>query len=459
MANKIVARELAQIIVDLDYAKLPKTAIGAAKDALLDQIGIMLAGATLPWTKPVYEVVKGLAGKPESTVVGYGTKTCAPDAAFVNATFGHSCELDDSGYMLGPHPGAVTVAPALALSERGHLSGRDLLLGIVAGYEVQSRLGKVVSIPALERGFHHVTVIGPFGSAAACGKLLGLDTATMTNAFGIAGSHSGGTTEYDQSGGSVKRTHAGLAARGGMMAALLAQQGLTGPPTILQGLRGTPRAFAGLENSESILEPLGKDWYAIEGRRPRLTSAAGNSHSSIDAMARLMKDHHLTAGNVQAIDVFVTPRTVLHGGSIYEPADVLGAQFSIPFSLGLRLVKGRNELRDYMDPGMWRDPQILGVAKKVVTKGDDRFVGPNVRGARLVATLTDGRVVETEVPYAKGEKENPITREEMAVKFRSLASMALGSERIDRIASLVDKIEAIEDVSAITHLLVTETQL
>ena len=455
MTKRAVTRELAQYIVNLKYEDLPQATIQAAKEAVLDQSGIMLMGSTLPWTQPSYDVVRELGSRPECTIVGYGTKVSAPDAAFVNANFGHSCELDDSGYDGGCHAGALTVPPALALAEREHLSGRDLLLAVVAGYEILSRIGRVVTRPVLDRGFHHQSVVGPFGAAAVAGKLLGLNAEKMDHALSIAGSHSSGTMEYDQRGGEVKRLHSSIPVRGGMMAVLLARRGLTGPDTILEGLRGIPRVFVGVEDVEPMVNDLGNHgWYAIQGRIVKPFPTVGTIHTSIQAVTRLMQEQQLRPEQVKEIHIWVNSLTLTHGGSIYEPKDTIGAQFSMAFSLGLRLVKGRNDLRDYLDPSLWKDPEILALGKKVQIHSDPKMVGDAWQGARVQVILADGRVMEAEELYRKGSPQHPFTREELDIKFRSLASAVLDEQGMRRVMEMVTHLEEVEDISQVVHLLV-----
>ncbi|MBI2987337.1 MAG: MmgE/PrpD family protein [Deltaproteobacteria bacterium] len=455
MAQRAVTRELAQYIVNLKYEELPQATIQAAKKAVLDQLGIMLMGSTLPWTQPSYEVVRELGGRAESTIVRYGTRVSAPDAAFVNANFGHSCEMDDSGYSGAGHPGSLTVPPAIALGERGHRSGRDLLLAITAGYEVQARLGRIMK-PG-DKGFHGESVLGPFASVAVSGKLLGLNGEQMVHALSIAGSHSSGTHEYDQSGGEVKRVHASIAVRGGMMAALLAQRGLTGPHTILEGLHGICRVFGGVTDSqvvEMILESLGDNWYAVQGCIFKPFPTEAGMHTSFQAMERLMQEHKLQPDQVEEINLWVNRSYLTHVGSIYEPTDTLSAQFSMAFSLGLRLVKGRNELRDYMDPSLWKDPQIMAVGKKVHMHPDPTMVGAARYGVRMQVRLADGGVMEAEELYRKGSLQNPFTREELEAKFRSLASAVLDEQGMGRVIETVNRLEEVQDISQVVPLLV-----
>src|SRR3954470_18498271 len=213
-----ITAKLSKHTTRLSYEDLPHEAIEKAKDCILDQLGVELIGSTLDWNKIAYRYVLEMAGRAESTIVNYGTKAPALDAVFVNATFGQGCELDDLGFAAGGHLSAATVPVGLALSEKDHVTGRELLSAIVIGCDVMYRLLLSVRPSSGKRGFHSHGIGGPFGAMAVAGRLMRLSDGQMLHAFGIAGSHSAGTMEYDQTGGEVKRVHAGIAARGGLQA-------------------------------------------------------------------------------------------------------------------------------------------------------------------------------------------------------------------------------------------------
>ena len=226
--------------------------------AVLDQLGCQLLGSTLEWNKVPYRFIRDLEGKAESTIVHYGTKALAHDAAYVNGTFGQGAELDDYGAGIGAHSGAICVPVALALGEKDHIKRQRVLDGIVIGYEVAWGLGQLMHVGIGHRGFHPQSIIGTFIATAVAGRLLRLNPKELCNAFGIAGSHASGTMEYDQSGGEVKRLHTGIAVRTGIQSAMLAKYGLTGPATIFEGHRGVLRLFAGQENPEGMILHLGQ---------------------------------------------------------------------------------------------------------------------------------------------------------------------------------------------------------
>ncbi len=449
-----IARTLARYVVDLKFEDLPPSAVQAAKDAVLDQLGTMLTGATLPWTRPALEVVAQAGGRPECVIVGTPVRAPAAEAAFVNAIHAHACEFDDSSHDAACHPGALTVPPALALAARAHLGGKDFLLAVVAGYEILSRIGRVMCQPILERGFHHHSVVGPFGTAATAGKLLGLDAETLMHALAIAGSHACGTMEYDQSGGEVKRLHAGIPVRGGMMAAFYAERGITGPDTIFEGPRGIPRAFGGLENPQAMVADLNHDGpWSIEQRIVKPYPTLGALHTGIQAMARLRKEQGLVAAQVRDVHVHVNPLGVAHGGAIQTPRDVIGAQFSMAYSLALCLVRGGNELRDYIDSALWTDPRIVALAMKVRVHGDPAMVGERRFAARVEVLLEDGRRLVVDEPWRKGSTRLPFSAAELEAKFRSLASAVLDEAGMRRVLDTVARLEELPDLSELAELL------
>ena len=303
-----IAAQLARFVSAARYEDLPQLAIDSAKDLILDQLACELIGSTVPWVAPAFELVRLTSGvKPESTVVNHSFRCLAADAAFINATYGQACELDDATYGSAGHIGTATVPVALAVGERERIDGRLFLLSIVVGYEVMYRLMAAVRPYHRIRGFHSQSIGGPFAAAAVAGKILGLDPARMTHALGIAGSHACGPLEYDQSGGEVKRIHAGLAAKGGTQAAILAGYGLTGPPTIIEGKRGFCNVFADKSDVSVITRDLpsrlniGNAWF-------KLFPAVGGVQTSISCVTKLVSEHQIQPRDIESIRIGLTNR-------------------------------------------------------------------------------------------------------------------------------------------------------
>ena len=450
------SRELARFVSELKYESLPHEVIARAKDLILDQVGIMMGVSTLPWSRVIYEYVRDWGnGKQESTIAHYGYKTKAENAVFANSSFGHGFEIDDLYIPGSSHPGCIVVPSALAMGEKESVTGRDLILAVVAGYEVMGRINSAITPSCALRGFHAPTSItGPFGAAAVAGKILGFDPDLMVNALSIAGSHSAGVSEYDQGGGSVKRMHAGMAAHGGLRSALIARKGLTGPATILEGKHGFCQAFADEYDLQEITDNLGKDFRVVMGSGIKAYCACGGMHSGIDALRKLAAEHDIKAEDVAEITMGTNRRSISHVAA--KPTDITSAQFSAAFGLALTLIRGSNGFKDYTEETL-HDRKILSLAEKVKLEIDpevDREF-PATRAARVTVKLKGGATHQAKVDYCKGTPENPMTREEFEGKFRGLASVVADKGRMDEIIEVVDGLDQQKDLSLLISLLST----
>jgi 2-methylcitrate dehydratase PrpD len=442
--------QLGAQIVGISYAALPPEVVARAKDCLLDQLGVQLRGATIAHVQPALRVARRLQAAPQSTVVLHGDRTAAPLAAFVNASFGHSCEYDDAHFLCG-HPGVCTIPAGLAFAEAGHAPGQDLIRSIVAGYQAAALSLAPVHDDTLALGWHGMKVSGVFAAAAAAGQLLGLNAEQMSNALAIAASESGGTMEYDQSGGEVKRLHAGMAVRSGTMAAMLAQEGLTGPHTIFEGQRGIWRLF-GKADAPSRSELQGADRWQILDTIFKLYPAVGTVHAALDAMRMIQADDRLDPDDIEMVEVGLADWAVPHGASITRPTDVISAQFSLGYSLALRIVRQSNDIGFYLDPQGWNDPALLQVIDKVKPYPMPVAHGEEL-GARVTVTTRDGRRLEAVQPAFRGHHTNPASSEDLEGKFFETVAPVLSHRRAEELADAVRHVEDIDDITTLTALL------
>lgn len=445
-----IAEQLASYVVKLRYEDLPAGVVSKARACILDHLGVAMRGATLPQVKPALKLVRELGGKPDSTLTYHGDKVAMPYAAYCNAIFGHSCEFDDALVGAG-HPGVCTIPVAMALAEKLGRSGKDVITAIVAGYEVTVQTGLPMHHALLRKGWHPMKVHGIFGAAATAAKLLGLNELETANALAIAGSDSSGTMEYDQSGGEVKRFHAGMLARSGSQAALLAGAGLTGPLTIFEGKRGIFTLFG--EGCAADLSHLGRE-FSILKTVFKMYPAVGTHHSALDAVRQVMGEHKFSHQDIRAINVGVIDWAVLHGCAIYRPTDALSAQMSLPYSIGLRVVKGSNDISFYLDPQLWNDKTVLSVADKVKTSAMPIDDDEAQLGARVEIKLADGRKLEAYQPFFRGHPRNPPTQAELEAKFMELVSAVAPASQADRLRKEIGGLEQLTDLSTVRSLLV-----
>jgi 2-methylcitrate dehydratase PrpD len=459
MTQETASQRLARWVVRLRYEDLTPEAIYHAKRCMLDTLGVQLRGATLPWVQPSYLYARSIGGNGAATISYHGERVHAPYAAYANSAFSYSCELQHHGSPESAHVGVIVVPVVQALGEQIGASGKDIITAMVAGYEAVGRLGTAIYKPEFprhhnprERHFHLQGMLSVFSATAAAGKLLGLDEEQLTHAFGIAGSHASGLLEYDQAGGEVKRLHGALGARSGIQSVMLAQAGLTGPLTVFEGRHGFFAAFGGSPPSqpEKLFTEFANS-YCITRCRYRIYPAIGTSHSPIDIISDLMKEHAFHHSEVESVRVGLEERGLMHVGSVKRPHDVITAQASLAYGVALRLVKSNNSLEMYLDRELWRDPEILSMVDRVegyvLTK-------PGLpRHTRVEVKLRNGKMLAGEVDQTRGSEKVPFSDEVMAEKFRTLARVVLPHERVEAIMQSVGSLESLKSMAELVPLL------
>jgi 2-methylcitrate dehydratase PrpD len=449
------AQSLARFISGLNYRHIPTDAVSRCRELLLDQLGCQLIGASVPWNQPVYQFVKSAKSGGPARIVNYGNEVPLDDAVLVNGTFAQGCELDDYYDQGGGHPGAATVPVILALAQQQAVSGQELITAMVAGYEVGWRIGRALLPELMKRGYHAQSAVGVFIAAATAGKILHLDPEQMTHALAIAGSHAGGTMEYDQSGGEVKRLHNGMACCGGLRSALLAQLGLTGPPTIFEGERGILKVMSGHCNIDPIVNDLqpGSENLALYHAAMKRFPVNASQHSPIELLDDLVREHGIEPRQITKIRVAINEGVLLHGGTIYQPTEVIEAQFSLRFSLALRLLNDNNDLQHYLDPAMWSNPAMLEIGRKIELLADPTATGPRRFSCQIIIQLSDRREVRGSLAAPKGSYKNPLTAAELQDKFYRLGRTVLDDARLRSILASSERIEKAQSVATLSSLM------
>jgi len=447
-------KELAKFAVELKYEDLPQEVRKKTEELLLDQFASQVASSIKPWSQAVYKYIRDMGSRGESTIVTYGDKVAAENAAYVNGMFGRGFEIDDTHRPSLSHPGSVMVPAALALGERDMIDGKTLSLAMVVGYEVMCRIGRSLAPSALERGWDPTPIVAPIGAAAVAGKILSFNYEQMVNAFGIAASYCSGLMEFAQSGGHTVRLHAGLSAQSGIRSAFLAKNGLIGPSTALEGKNGLCKALADDYRLEDITSGFGKSWVVMEVVYKRYHTDYF-LQTSIDAALKIIKEHKIDPKDVDHVIVGINrhgPRVV---GKIVEPKDITSSHFSGPFCLALTFVKGSNSFKDYTEENL-SDPAVLNMARKVSVEVDPEMdaLYPAKRAGKVTVNMKNGKTYQEKVIDAKGTPDNPMTMEEMEEKFRSLASVALPAEKIQEVINIIRGLEELKDVSRLSRLLI-----
>ena len=453
-------RTLADWAAGLKLQDVPEKVRDYAKRFILDNFGCQIAGAVLPWSKTYYDVMKATRSGTHCTVAYYGDKMAPDDAAFLNSTFNHANETDDTHLKSPTHPGGIAVPAAQAMAEYARASGDKLLLAVIVAYEIQIRISWACSPYLIYRGHHPPVGVGPFGAAAAGAVLMGLDNTTMLNALAIAGSHSAGLIEYTKTGGSVKRIHSAIPTAAGVRAALFAKAGITGPHSILEGEKGFCKVFAVDYDINRITEGLGTLYHTLDNAL-KPYSCCHLIHAAFDTLDKLRDRETVEPDQIEQMLVYTNSEQILsHIGSIIEPEDILGAQFSLPFSMAMRLhhggrgVNGGNGFWDYPKVDV-KDPVLVNTARKVKclvpTGAEWKAVD---KGAGIEVIMKDGRRLKEIVAYSKGLPENPMSAAEVEEKFHSLVDPILPASRADEIVKAVRDIESVKNINDLMQLLV-----
>jgi 2-methylcitrate dehydratase PrpD len=431
---------------------MPSSARRVAASAVLDTVGVMLAGAS----EPAARIVQSMAadeGGGACRVLGTALRASASNAALANGTAAHALDYDDMCFVSLAHPSAPLVAAALAAAELADASGAALLDGYIVGFEIEGRLGRAMNPRHYERGWHCTATIGTIGAAAAVSRILGLDEQATATALAIAASEASGLKE--NFGTMVKPLHAGLAARNAILAAGLARRGLTASAQALDGRQGFLAAMDSEQPSlTGAIVDLGDRWELLDtGITVKLYPSCAGTHPTLDALLDLRRAERFSGADVESIEVDVdsiTPTVLIYD----RPASGLEAKFSMPFCAAAAAIDGRVGI-DTFDDARLADPSVAALMARVTMRADPALdgVAPPLTQARLRVRLRDGRELHAVVCGARGYPERPASDEELASKFLACAERCVPRARAERAIAALRDIERAGDIRSLVDLL------
>ena len=433
MAQETV--RLARYAAGLRYEDIPAEIVGRAKECIADTVAAIVCGAALPWSRIVtgYARRSGPGGRCHILGAG-GPAVTAPAAALANGALAHAFELDSlTRPGAGVHPGATLLPPALAIAQQQGLGGRALIAAFVVGCEVMVRIGRATGHTNEARGFHAPGNTGPFGGAVAGGHLLGLDAARMANALGIAGSLACGLLEFARAGngGMVKRLHLGRASEGGVMAASLAADGFEAPDTVLEGPFGFLAVFCREWDVAELTKGLGEYWETSSIALKRYPCHI-NAHAAVKALSQLREEHGFAGDEVEAVAIGGSARmATLH--NIPEPADLMMAQYSVPFCAALALYRDPRNPESFAD-GALDDPEIRALARRVTVTAAPSVSGHGTALTTVTVDLKGSRRL------AASAADGTFAAADLGDKFARLTRAALGP----RSAPLFERLQHLE---------------
>ena len=446
-----VMPKLAGFINRLRYEDIPARVVEIAKTAIMDTLGVSLAGGTEESARVMGRLALEEHARQESTVYGQRFKSSALQAAMVNGTAAHAHDFDHS-FVRGGQPTSPIIPAIFALAEARGSSGRQILEAYVAGVEVVARLIFAVT-GAGGGGWHANGTLGVFGASAGCAKLLGLKTAEIETALAIAASMGSGLTA--NFGTMTKPLHVGLAARNGVLSARLAQSGFTANPQVLEAKNGFFDSYYQTGKPDiRVFDDLGTR-YALEqyGVRFKPYPCGGLTHSAIYATIRLRDEHNITADSVDHIVVAVPADTA--EPLVYRvPANGLEGKFSMPYLIARALIDGNVALEAFTDEAV-RDANVRQLLQRV-----EMTVEPSLqagldgsRPASVSIRLKNGQTLVATEKFPKGSPQLPMTSEELEAKFRACARGVISDTSSDRALQYVRTLETMRSIRPLVQLL------
>jgi len=438
-------RTLARFVADTTFTDLPRRLVENLKITVLDTFGAALVGTRQPWAQRIVAVAKALGGAAEASVLHHRWRTDVSRAALANGVLVGAFECEP---LTGSHASGTVLPAALAISERERFDGVAFLTALALGFEVSARIARTAVGLETVRGFHNPGTQGPFGAAVAVGKLYGFDEARLTDALGIAGSSSAGLLEFAWSGGDTKRLHLGRAAQLGLESALLARQGVRGPATVLEGRSGYFNAFSTPPRLEKLVSRLGREW-AIEP--PSLKSYATHvtQQAVVQAIQDLKREHPLDPGAITRIAIRGAPRIMEERHAAREPRDVLGGQYSLPFTAAVALTRDMSNPLVY-DQDAVDDPLVRDLARRIelAPLEETAHDTPGFWPAEIVIECAGRRHTLRTRPH-KGSPANPFTWAEAEEKFRRYTASVLDTRQATAVIGAVAELDHATDMSAL----------
>ncbi len=441
-SDRDTAWTLSQFAADLSFEDIPAAVIDTARLFIADYCGAVSAGMMInrQFNQAVLDAVQGMfppldavqEGRTahrqkdgerawgSASVFGLKQKLPAEMAAFMNGIYAHGADMDDGNRKSMGHIGAHVISAVFALAqELGNVRWQDVVTAVITGYEVFNRLGAMAQPGLVRRGFHSTGTAGAPACAAACGKLMGLETEKIYSAISIAAVQSSGLMLIAESGQSCKPLNPANAARTGIFSAKLAARGVRGPVNPMESGKGWFHAMTD-EIHDEMLEGLGENFTICESYLKPYPSCR-HTHCGIEAAARIsgrLRAAGKNAGDIRKASLFIYPNAIEIAGQIRVPATPEEAKFSIHYSLAAALYTGRYSLKD-----LEREPsaQIRALTEKITLIPDPSMekTTAGIRGARLSVELTDGGTEEETVLLPKGDSANPMTWDDMEEKLRA----------------------------------------
>jgi len=465
LAPSSLTAYVASFITGTGPSRIPPDVMHLGKRSILDGIGLALAGNAAESGRIVRQYLKTLGCPTDKgcTVIGTELKAPARFAAFANGIAMHADDYDDTQlavardrvYGLLTHPTAPALPPVLALAELGNRSGLDVLTAYQIAVEVETKVAEAINPRHYDDGFHSTATIGAIGAAAGASKLLGLNVEQTRRALGLGASQAGGLRE--NFGTMTKPFHPGRSAESGVVAAEFAKLGWTAAPTVLEANRGFFKAAGGGYDARAIDGKLGNPWtFAMPGVSIKPHPSGSLTHPGMGLMLDLIRKHDIRPAQVVKVKVGTNrhmPNALIH----HRPKNELQAKFSMEFCMAILLIERKAGLAEFTDKVVNR-PDVQKMIEKIEfgLHPEAEASGYDKMTTILDLELADGRKIHGRADFGKGSPANPMSDDELAVKFRECAAWGkLPKANAEKVVELVFRLDKLKSVRELTRLLAT----
>jgi 2-methylcitrate dehydratase PrpD len=417
-----------------------------AKRAVIDWYAALLPGAVVP---PATLLERAFSEELDhgAARLALGRRATTRMAALINGTASHTVEVDDIFREAIYHPGAPTIAAALAVAQAKGASGEAFLRAVITGYEISTRIGAAMG-RAHYKNWHNTGTIGCFGAAAAAAELLGLDQKRFAHALATVTTFTAGLQQAFRMDSMSKPLHAGRAAEAGVVAALAAAEGVTGSLDVLEGDTGFGRAMGDGPNWAHAVATLGSDFH-ITRMTFKNHACCGHTFAPIDGSLALQAEMGIAAADIEKIHIS-TYKAALDVAGYEMPATPAEGRFSVKYTVATALTHGSVRLAAF-EPDRLADPQTRALMKKIELTVDPELDAafPGQRAARITIETRDGRRGRYLQPTRKGDPEAPLTDAELEQKYLDLASPVLGNENASILLKQLWNLESIASLDAL----------
>lgn len=412
--------QLAQFAANLQYEDVPADVMRRMEDLLLDWFGSALAGKGARPVETIRRFTERMGPAEGRAEVLVSRSMRSPYfAAMTNAAASHFIEQDDVHNASVFHPAAVIFPPVLAVAQDLGLSGKEILLASVVGYEIGIRVGEFLGRNHYTI-FHTTGTVGTVAAAIAVAKLLRLDAEQCLDALGSAGTQAAGLWEFLRDAADSKQLHTAHAAGAGLMAAYLAKDGFKGAQQILEGKQGMGAGMTNEAAPEKLLHELGQRWATLEVSF-KYHASCRHTHPAADALLMVMQENGLKASDLAAVDAYVHQGAIDVLGPVTNPTTVHQAKFSMGTVLGLIATKGSASVVDFENNAF--DADVIAVREAVTMHLDAEVDGayPKQWIGKVTVHTQDGKSHSAKVLEPKGDPGNTLSRDEIETKARALA--------------------------------------